>query len=451
MSVLTPPLRATVAVPGWAKNELWRKARAVPSLDLRFADSKSLVDATTGQNLITFTRASSGTFVGSNGLIQTAANNVPRFDHNPVTGESLGLLVEEARTNLLVQSEDFSTTWTADTGNPTLSTNVATSPNGTTTADKLIEGTASGGQNLAQAVSISTAGQYTFSVYAKAAERFKFLLRESTSTGAAALYSLTTSSVLVLGGGGTPTPTASIQPLANGWFRCTLTMNQASTGSRTFRVYVVDDAETTLGGSIANRTGDGASGLFIWGAQLEAGAFPTSYIPTTTATVTRSADVCSISGSNFSSWFTNANENTFYVEAIKTSADVPNGTFFCGSDSSVNAITGGWITYNGTGERMRFQSRHSSVRGDTQNNAAVITSGALIKGALCTSTTTFGASYNGSLIASTTTPVQLDWSTSLAIGWFPNGGYTSALNGTIRRLTYWPTRLSNTTLQAVTQ
>jgi hypothetical protein len=99
MSVVIPSLRAAIAVPPWVKNELWRRARAVPSLDLRFADNKSLVDAVTGASLITFNRASSGTYTDSAGVIQTASNNVPRFDHNPITGESLGLLVEEQRTN----------------------------------------------------------------------------------------------------------------------------------------------------------------------------------------------------------------------------------------------------------------------------------------------------------------------------------------------------------------
>ena len=65
-----------------------------PTLDLDFAANKSLIDSVSGNNLITFSRASTGTFVGSNGLVQTAASGVARFDHNPATGESLGLLVE---------------------------------------------------------------------------------------------------------------------------------------------------------------------------------------------------------------------------------------------------------------------------------------------------------------------------------------------------------------------
>jgi hypothetical protein len=84
-------------------------AIAAPSLDLNFAANKSLIDDISGNNLITFSRASTGTFVGSNGLIQTAASGVPRFDHDPSTGESLGLLVEEARTNALLNSDALST------------------------------------------------------------------------------------------------------------------------------------------------------------------------------------------------------------------------------------------------------------------------------------------------------------------------------------------------------
>ena len=78
MSVVIPSLRAAIAVPGWAKNELWRKARAVPSLDLRFADNKSLTDATTGSNLVTFTRASSGSWraISSPSLVITRSGSM---------------------------------------------------------------------------------------------------------------------------------------------------------------------------------------------------------------------------------------------------------------------------------------------------------------------------------------------------------------------------------------
>ncbi len=88
---------------------LYRNAGSKPTLDQRFAKDKSLVDKVSGQNLITFTRASSGTYVDSDGLIKTAANNEARFDHDPTTGESLGLLIEEGRTNLFLNSDTLST------------------------------------------------------------------------------------------------------------------------------------------------------------------------------------------------------------------------------------------------------------------------------------------------------------------------------------------------------
>jgi hypothetical protein len=395
----------TIAPIGRGDNLLYSQAGS-PSLDLRFASTKSLVDFVSGQNLITFTRVNPvSTYVDGDKLIKLADANIPRFDHDFATGESLGLLVEEARANLALHNRDLA--------------NAAWVVSSITAAKDQVG--ADGVSNSASSIAAS-AGNGT-------------ILQTITSASAARATSAYVKRI---------TGTGTIEMTQNGgstWTAVTVTSawTRVTIPSATITNPVVGFRIVTSGDAIA-----------VDYVQCENGAFATSAIPTTTATVTRSADVCSISGSNFSSWFTNANENTFYVEAIKTAANVPFGTFFCGSDSSVNAINGGWIVLNPTGERMRFQSRHSSVRGDTQNNAAVITSGALIKGALCTSTTTFGASYNGSLIASISTPAQLDWGTSLTIGWFPNGGYTSALNGHIRRLAYFDRRLPNATLQAIT-
>jgi len=94
--------------PGKGEDLLYSQA-GTPTLDLRFASSKNLNDYVSGQNLITYTRAGNATFFDANGTIQTAGSNTPRFDHNPATGESLGLLIEEARTNLLLNSETLST------------------------------------------------------------------------------------------------------------------------------------------------------------------------------------------------------------------------------------------------------------------------------------------------------------------------------------------------------
>jgi hypothetical protein len=127
-----------------------------PTLDLNFAATKRL------DPRIAFTRTSTGTFVGSNGLIQTAVSGAPRFDHNPTTGESLGLLVEEARTNHNTYSEQFdNAAWVKTRSSITSNTIVA--PDGTLTGDKLVEDTtASNTHQISQSASL-TAGTHTYS------------------------------------------------------------------------------------------------------------------------------------------------------------------------------------------------------------------------------------------------------------------------------------------------
>jgi hypothetical protein len=262
----------------WVQNSLWTRARAVPSLDLRFADNKSLVDATTGAQLVTHTRASSGTFVGSDGVLQTAATNAPRFDHDPTTGESLGLLVEESRTNLFVRSEEFDdASWTKSSAS--ITTNTTTAPDGTITADTY-SGTGSSG--VRQTVTLTSGTEYTISFYVKSAglgnDGFRLVINSAQSS--------------------------SNFTATSEWQRFTFTATSANTGARTCGIH-----RNSSGGNVD---------VLLWGAQLEAGAFPTSYIPTVAATVTRAADVASITGSNFSSWY-NQTEGTLYLDSNQAS------------------------------------------------------------------------------------------------------------------------------------
>ena len=241
MSVVIPSLRAAVAVPGWAKNVLWRNARAVPSLDLRFADNKSLVDAVTGASLVTFTRASSGTYVDSAGVLQTAATDVPRFDHNPTTGESLGLLVEESRTNLLLWSEDFSNVaWVANTA--TVTTNTQTAPNGTLTADTFSP--TSGTSSLHQIITCLASTAYTWSFYVKlgtmAAADFRFAVRDD-SNGAFIATDIV----------------PSVTPVTTEWRRVTYTFTTPA-GCVLVRPYLYRFTPATYGTTV-----------HLWGAQLE--------------------------------------------------------------------------------------------------------------------------------------------------------------------------------------
>ena len=199
-------------------------------------------------------------------------------------------------------------------------------------------------------------------------------------------------------------------------------------------------------GSTINYTGDGASGIYLWGVQLEAGSFPTSYIPTTTAAVTRSADVCSISGSNFSSWY-NAGQATFYSEAASSTGAAYSGYVYTVGTSFNDSIQ----HYRQTDAQPVARVRTASVDEYGANgNGAIWTGTSTNRFAVALSSTSGRQASNGSLNAgSDDTSIVFPTSSSMTIGALIGG--TFSINGCIRRLTYWPQRLPNTTLQTLTQ
>ena len=427
--------RTSVATGGilganWARDPLWKNARAVPSLDLRFAENKSLTDAKTGASLVTFTRASTGTFVGSDGLVRSATTNEARFDHNPTTGESLGLLVEEARTNLLLRSEEFdNASWSKF--QCSITANATTSPNGTTTADKLITNNAVSG-NLFCGTTL-TAASYTLSIFAKASE-FSWILLGATTAGNAGVWFNLASGIVGTQNAGY---TGAIQSLGSGWYRCSVTFTATAASWNT--IVFSTNADNTF------TNGNGTSGIFLWGAQLEAGAFPTSYIPTTTATVTRAADVPSITGTAFSSWY-RQDEGTVFAEATAS----PN--IFTSYVAISNGTTSQNSTYfdNDTGI-IRSVTFSASTAVSVLGLGSIGTVGTGNKLTSAYKTNNFAAARNGGTVQTDTSgnvPVSV---TQLDIGRNPNAAATTYINGTIKRLTYWPVRLADPTLVSITQ
>jgi len=605
--------------PGWVKNELWRKARTVPSLDLRFADNKSLVDAVTGAQLVTFTRASSGTFVGSDGLLKTAVTNLllrseefdnaswtkiattvlanqiqspigtltadeiiedsstgthyvtngsvsssvsgtaytysvyvkagqrafcfllangtgtlqvvsvnlstgvatsavgspssitstdvgngwyrisfsytsgttgsvghevrlstngiwgdrsytgngagsvyawgaqleqsatvgeyipttsainsaPRFDHNPTTGESLGLLVEEARTNLVLRSEEFDdAAWTKT--NSTVTADGAISPDGTMDADKIVSNSASLGF-VVQSVSQATGTSYTWSVFAKAGE-YSFCQLRITGTVVLsvtrAYFNLATGTTT-----GTANCTASITAFGNGWYKCSITYTTILAATASPRFYGQVDAADTVG--------DGTSGIYIWGAQMEAGAFPTSYIPTTTATVTRAADVASITGSNFSSWY-NQTEGTVFVDSVQAHIS-PTSRLVSASDNTTSNRVALSRAAGSSGNISLTVTNAGSAQVSSLVFGTALAAGTSNKVAAIYKAADFAGSVNGLAAVTQGTGTVPSSLTQLAIG---NGDILGAnpMTGTIKRLTYWPVRLPTApSLQAISQ
>ena len=351
-------------------------------------------------------------------VLMTAPAGVARFDCDPITGKSLGLLIEESRTNLTTYSSDFSNAvWLKNGATVTNAANVA--PDGTLTAQKLVETTAAGLHQLyGNTISGITAIPYTYSVYAKYSGRQWIALQIGGST----YFDLLNGVV----GTSTSGSTGTITSVGNGWYRCSTT--------RTLGVGTVP-LEIYLGNSNggASYTGDGYSGIFIWGAQLEAGSFATSYINTVASTVTRAADSASMTGTNFSSWYNQA-QGTYYLEAEVARINANSIYWLYGGVTNIRYIMTG-----GNSLTIGMYDGISNPFSTIDLNA-----GATNKLISAYTNTTNSITANGKapysasfLIASQATQFTIT----------TNG---SALNGHIRKLSYYPVALSSSNLVALT-
>ena len=237
----------------------------------------------TGAGDFDVVRASTATYLGSDGLLKTAANNEPRIEFNP-DGSYKGLLVEPAATNLLLRSEEFDdAVWSKiDT---TITADDAVAPDGTTTADKLVEGSSTSVHITFQNTAVTAGQSYTASCFAKYDSRVFQMSFSLGLFGANAFANFDVENG-VLGTVGS-SATASIINFGNGWYKCIITATPTVSGNGGASLNLVQAINSVRNQSYA---GDGTSGVFIWGAQLEEGSVATSYIPTVASTVTRAAD-----------------------------------------------------------------------------------------------------------------------------------------------------------------
>ena len=257
-----------------------------------------------------FTRATTATRVNSAGLIETVATGVPRLDYPFIDGVVQGcpsLLLEPARTNLVAYSEAFDNAyWTKN--NSTVVGGFI-SPDGTANAFKLVENTSTAGHSVFRNSSTVTLSSHSFSCFVKTNGRnVKLDFFGGTNN---AIFDLTNGTVISANGTGL---NAKIETLSNGWYRCSITQVQTSTTIYPNILCVDDSNESTY-------TGDGTSGVYIYGAQLEAGSYATSYIPTSGSTVTRNADVAN--GAGDASTF-NDSEGVLMAEISALADDLTN-------------------------------------------------------------------------------------------------------------------------------
>jgi hypothetical protein len=365
--------------------------------------------------------------------LQTAASGDARFDHDPITGESKGFLIEEQRTNLLTYSEQFdNAAWTK--GNTTISANAATAPDGQTTMDKLVEDSATSPHRTLVAVT-ATSGNHTFSIYCKAAERS--IISLELYNGTTAIYVVANLSTGTLDG--SSAGSATIRDLGDGIYRISVTHSLSGAGDG-LSIYLHN-----AGGLPTTYTGDGYSGIYIWGAQLEAGSFPTSYIPTVASQVTRSPDAASMTGTNFSSWY-RQDEGAFYTAwrapSYGTNGSIQRGIF--GAYADINNRLGFLLTDNNP-NAVRGQVVASGTGYALIDNT--YTANSDVRTVLAYAADDIELVVDGSSVG-TDTSATLPTVSSFGIG---NRAGDNYFIGTISRLVYWPKRLSNATLQALTE
>jgi hypothetical protein len=343
------------------------------------------------------------------------SNLMPRFDYNPSTLAAQGLLIEESRTNSLWYSEEFGNIagWATAGTAPTITTNSTTSPSGTLTADTITFAAADSRIQNEALLSFTAGLSYTITLYAKA-------VGTSLNKIRLALFD------------GTQQNSSDFTVSNTAWTRLTVTFVAAN--------------NTAVGRmQIRNATDNLANSLYIWGAQLEAGAFPTSYIPTTTTALTRAADVASVN--TLSPWF-NATEGTLFAEFTRgytgnfinfSSAAVITNNVIVGTNGIASAYTNGanqqlynTMTLNSV-EQLDYRGKNSQI-----NN----------KVALAYKTNDTQQFING-LAEITDTSCTVPTSVSqMNIGAsYVNNTF---MNSWIRRITYYPRRLSQSEGIAIT-
>ena len=323
-----------------------------------------------GNGDLTFTRATVATQVNSLGNIENVLTGVPRLNYDSAGG-CPSLLLEPQRTNLIIQSEDFATGWTVE--GLTVATNTINSPSGVLNADTVTETAVTDVHRIyrTSVISITTGSNYTYSVYVKKDTQRYFRLIISNSTGntswVAAQFDLNTATFT--SGVGLTNGTfvsASITAVdGSGWYRCTLVGSITATTAYTFIALSNGTAivNTDIKGCITY-LGNVLNKLNLWGAQFELGAYPTSYIPTTTAIVTRNADTF-IRNNIYTNGLITSAGGTWFVELnnnLSLIRDASGTTLWVGDNSTIGTSGNSLIIRNiASNSRLSIQKVISGV------------------------------------------------------------------------------------------
>lgn len=372
--------------------------------------------------------------------LMTAAADRARFDHDPITGESKGLLIEEQRTNLIEYSEDFLLDgWFKNQNDPNfkylfIEEASTVSPGGEVDASKIYitQGMPSTGAGFIEVnFSLTDNTIYTASVYAKKAEYKKLSFQFNVKDGSYSSVAVDLNDGII--SSSNAVVDSSIEHVGNGWYRIEFSFDSKS-GATTPRMILQVRNDDGVANLETNK------GIYIWGAQLEEGSFPTSYIKTTGASATRSADNASITGENFSSWY-RQDEGSIYSEV---------STFDNSNGSSRIVFSNG--TYDNRfmltnyGDNFMFTASNgvtqSLFTGPTILNK-------FIKKAAAFKEDDFAGSiqdFNDFTDTNAKMPIGID-----RVHFHNVAATANYINGHIKKLAYYPQRLTNEQLQNLTK
>ena len=394
--------------------------------------------------------AATATYINSSGYVATTAANEARFDYDPTTLAAKGLLLEGSAVNLQRYSEAFAPTgtyWYQSSGTNAAGT-AGTAPDNTSTPRRLTEpasGTSAGLLQLnGSQASLAASTTYTVSFWAKAGSRTKVLWR-CDAGGNDVGFNLSNGVATVVAGTFTNT---KMTAYPNGWYRCEATWANAN-ASGFPGIYTATGTGITYTISYTCNS----SYVELWGFQLEVGTGASSYIPTTTAQVTRNPDLALMTSTNFSSWFTGGTTGTFFVDWHGGVRGITSTirTVISTNDQTTKHLHLQQASAAGVLKVADFGAAHSVSTANT------ITSGARTKGAFNFdgSTSTVNLCLNGSTVATSTAIAFSVAPTWLVLGGASTDGstltdLTTVLNGSIRQIKYYPTALTSAQLIAMT-
>jgi hypothetical protein len=293
-----------------------------------------------GNGDFSVTRATTATRTNSSGLIESVPINEPRLDYS--LGSCPNILLEPQRTNVALRSEEFdNVSWVKNAVNVTA--NSTTSPSGIVNADTMTGSGLIAARLVSQVVTLTSGTSYAATFYVKKSTNdFVQIYTFNATGGHFANFDINSGAVGSVGTTFGSNPTSSITSVGNGWYRCSMVLSAAVTASSGFGIALV--SSSTSARLEANTL---TTSVFLWGAQLEAGAYATSYIPTTSASVTRNADVIS-RGNVFTNGLVTASGGTWFVD-LRGNASLLRSSIEGGlSIGTTTAITDGFSIRNGS-------------------------------------------------------------------------------------------------------